>query len=90
MGVIVTEPVPNGGSVTKDSNVVEFTGETIIPIPCERVLEAAKGYELSSVLVIGRHPDGTLYLAASHSEMGEILLLLERAKLKFLAMAEPG
>lgn len=70
------------------ADVLTFTGETVLPIPCERVLEGARLQELSSVLVIGRHDDGTLYLGCSHAELGEIILMLERAKMQFLAMAE--
>ena len=70
------------------AEIIDWSGETIIPIPADKVLEGAKAHGLASVLVVGRFDDGQLYLAASHSEVGDLMLLLARAKQRFLDMAE--
>ena len=72
-------------------NVIPFTGKTTLPTDPDQVLAGAKG-KLGRVLVIGfegSDTGGRLYLAGSHSEVGDALLLLELAKRYFvLSVAE--
>ena len=51
---------------------------TTLPVPVERVLDGAR--DCTEVLVIGWDKDGKLFLAASHGDLGDHLILLERAK----------
>jgi hypothetical protein len=48
-------------------NVIEGNFVTTLDIPCERVLDGAKG-KLETVLVVGFDGEGGLYLAASTSD----------------------
>jgi hypothetical protein len=61
-------------------NVINWPGETILPVPVERVLSSAIDKDLSEVMVIGWTKEGKLYLAVSGSGLGDCLILLERAK----------
>lgn len=60
-------------------DVVEFDGVTTLPIHPDKVLSGAVG-KLQSVILAGYAADGSIYVAGTHSEVGENLLLLERAK----------
>lgn len=53
---------------------------TTLPIPPKGVLEVAIENDLEEVLVIGVCKGGILYTACSTAEIGEMLLLMERAK----------
>lgn len=70
-----------------DNNVVQFPGLTTNDIDPDKVLEAAKG-KLDTVLILGIKKDGEEYLAGSSSDLCVAVWLLERAKLKFLRMAD--
>lgn len=70
--------------MSEASNVVDFTGTTTMPMEPDRVLEAAKG-ELVTTVIVGVTPDGQLWLSGSHSETAENLFLLERAKALLMA-----
>jgi hypothetical protein len=54
--------------------------DTTLPLPLKRILDGAQKAELTEVVVIGWLPDGQLYLAATHGDLGGHLILLERAK----------
>lgn len=43
------------------------------------ILEAAKGHNLETVVVIGQYPDGTIWVSGS-ANAGETLILIEKAK----------
>ena len=61
------------------SNVLEFKGNTLLPIDPDKVLNEAVG-KLENVLVIGIGKDGELYLSSDNSSVAENLLLLKRAE----------
>lgn len=65
-----------------------FNGITTLDIPVDRVLEAAIGQGMRKVLIIGEEDEGKLYVACSTSEVGEVLLLMERAKRRLLKLLE--
>lgn len=62
------------------TNVVKFSGQTVLDTPSNTVLEEALTANVSDVIVIGRTEDGTLYFASSKSDGAEVLWLLEQAK----------
>ena len=66
------------------NNVLFFTGATSIPLDPDRVLEAAKG-KLERVMVLG-FTEENLYVASSHTEIAEAVLLLELAKDQLLSL----
>ena len=61
-------------------NIVQFTGTTILPDTSESVLEKAKQWGLSKVMVVGLSEDNDLLFGGSFSEAGDMLLVLEWAK----------
>lgn len=70
------------------SKVVRLRTSTLLPIPAERVLQAAEDNLVDPVVVVGRDAEGKLYVAASLGEVGEIMLLLERAKAHLVRLVE--
>ena len=60
-------------------NVVVLGGETRIDLPPDRILSGALG-RLDQCLVIGWALEGELYCASSTAKIGDMLILLERAK----------
>lgn len=69
------------------SKIVEFTGVTQLDIDPEKVLNRALN-KLEGVIVIGYEKDGEEYFASSYSDGGDILWLLERAKLKLMSVCD--
>lgn len=70
------------------TEILQFRGDTVLPINPENVLDGAKGRDLQTVVVLGRAADGQLYFASSHSDLAEVLLLLKRAEMQVVAMVE--
>jgi hypothetical protein len=68
-------------------DVVVLDVVTSLPLPPDRVLEAALG-KLQTVVVIGYMEDGNEYFASSESAGPEVLWLMERAKLKLLEIVD--
>lgn len=64
--------------------VVEFTGETFIDLPAEKVLDAAREQNLKDAIVIGSCENDDLYFAGTTSDVGRVILLLELAKQQLL------
>ena len=67
------------------SNVVHFPGVTTLPIPCDRVLNAAIDANLESVIVIGWTREGMLYAAGSNASIPDTLYLIEQLKHELLS-----
>ena len=61
-------------------NIVQFTGNTILPDTPENALEKAKQWGLSKVIIIGLSEDSDLLFGGSFSEAGDMILVLEWAK----------
>ena len=71
------------------SNVIPLGNITRLDIPTDRVLEAAKGkVEDGAVIVLGWDSDGDIYFASSLADGGEVLWLLERAKIALMESGE--
>lgn len=66
------------------TNVIDFTGQTTVPIPPDKVLDGAK--VCTSVLVLGWDQNDEFYMASSDAEVGELLILLELAKRDLLGL----
>jgi len=61
-----------------DEKVVYFDGDTTLPVPVDRVCENAK--EMSYVVIMGIGADGDWELRTSESDVGKLLLTIERCK----------
>ena len=57
---------------------VPFVTQT--EIDPDNVLDGARTQNLETIIVVGQHEDGTLYLASSEPDKAHIALFLERAK----------
>lgn len=66
------------------AEIVEFTGETTIPEPPEKVLEKAKGWGMEAVMIIGHDVEGNLIWGGSISDSPLINWLLDAAKHELL------
>jgi hypothetical protein len=64
-------------------NVIPLNNITMLDLPVPRILEEAKEY-LNTVVLIGTDKDGELYFSSSVADGGEVLWLLEKAKLALL------
>ena len=62
------------------SDPIQFPGATMLDIEPRKVLEAALAANLASVVLVGKQDDGTLYIAASMSDAGEMLWLTDRVR----------
>ena len=72
----------------KPDNVVVLNVSTTLPLPADRVLEAAVGH-LESVVLLGYEPGGSTWFASSTADKREVLWMLEEAK-RALFEAEEG
>lgn len=61
-------------------NVVTFTGETTLPIPAERVLNAALAAKLKDVVIYGTLESGEEYLASSLGGLHDTLWQVKQAE----------
>ncbi len=68
-------------------NVIPLGNVTLLDLPVDRVLEAAKG-QLQSVVVIGWTEDGEEYFASTDPNGGSVIWLLERFKKALLEIPE--
>jgi len=60
-------------------DVKQFPGLFYGDTPAVDALENAKQIDFESVLIIGQDKDGNLQIAANHSEMKDMLWLIQRA-----------
>ena len=68
-------------------NVETLDMITTLDLPPDRILEAAKG-KLERVVIVGYDHEGNEYFASSFSDGGEVMWLMERAKLKLMRLAD--
>lgn len=69
------------------SNVVTFTGITTVKEPPEQVLEKAKTWGLTHVIIVGANEDGNFVWGGSYSDAESIHFLLECAQAQLIAEA---
>lgn len=74
----------NGPFVKYPENVEVLDVDTSHELEIERVLQSAHDTKLESVIVVGQHEDGELYLLCSDPDVGGNNLLLDRAKAEIL------
>jgi hypothetical protein len=65
-------------------NVIPLGNITRLDLATDRVLDEVKGHCSDGVIVIGFDDDGAFYFASSIADGGEVLWLLEQAKIKLL------
>lgn len=65
------------------AEVVELVPNDLSNRP-DLVLKQAIERKTKDLIVIGRYPDGDLYLASSNPDVGDQLWLIEKAKAKIL------
>lgn len=66
------------------TNVVHFTGVTSLDTTAENVLTGALEADLSEAIVIGRTKDGLHFFASTSADGGDVLWLIEQAKVRLL------
>lgn len=62
------------------SDVVIGHFETVLPIPADRICDAAKAANLKLCIIVGVEKNGDFYFASSDADLGMVLWQLERAK----------
>jgi len=62
------------------TNIVPFTGETVLELSPDNVLNCAVGGYPGGVFVVGYNEDGDIAFASSFAEAKDIIWLLENAK----------
>ncbi len=68
----------------ENDNVIPLGNITRLDLPVDRVLDAAKEDISERVVVLGWDKDGELYFASSFADGGDVMWLLEKAKLALL------
>jgi hypothetical protein len=66
-------------------NVIKLNCNTKLDIEPEIVLKHALDSNLTEVAVMGYDQDGEIFLASSTGDIGRILVLVERLKLRILS-----
>lgn len=69
------------------SNVINLPVVTTLDIPAERILNKAIESDLKDVMVIGTDKQGNFYFAASFGDGGNVLWLMERAKIELMKVS---
>lgn len=70
------------------SNIINIGGLTKLPIPVQKVLQAALDLNLTSAIIIGYDQNGEEYFSSSEPDGAEILWLLERSKQRLIDIIE--
>ena len=74
--------------MSKD-NVIPLNNVTRLDIPVDRVLQGADDADLEHVVILGYGKEtGEEYFASSYADGGDVLWLLERAKLQLLRQVD--
>jgi len=63
--------------------IIPIGGVTILDLPADQILEAAKG-KMDGVILIGFDKDGEVYAASSYADGGDVMWLLEACKIKMM------
>lgn len=70
------------------AEIIEPNFVTTLDVPPERVLRRAMEADLEKVVVIGWDKEGEEYFASSVADGGDVLWMLERAKINLLRIVE--
>jgi len=68
------------------ADIINLPTVTYLDLPIERVLEGAGEANLSEIVILGFDEDGDFYFSASKASGGDVLWLLEKAKLGLLTV----
>lgn len=66
------------------SNVIILPVVTTLDIPAERILGQAIVADLKEAMVLGHDKDGNFYFAATFGDGGNVLWLLEKARIAIM------
>jgi hypothetical protein len=66
------------------SNVVILPVVTTLDIPAERILTQAIEADLKEAMIIGTSKDGSFFFAATFGDGGNVLWLLEKARIAIM------
>jgi len=69
------------------TKIIPLNNITKLDLPVDRILEGAKG-ELEGVIIMGYTKDGDEYFASSYADSGTVNWLIDRFKVKLLAVPE--
>ena len=69
------------------SNVVILPVVTTLDIPAERILTQAIEADLKEAMIIGTNQDGSFFFAATFGDGGNVLWLLERARIEIMKIS---
>ena len=69
-------------------DVVTWPHPTRLDVPVERIIQGAVDANLESIVVAGYTAGGEEYFAASIADGGTVLWLIERMKMKLLAVPD--
>lgn len=72
------------------SEVVELNVVTRLKIPAGRVTKRAAEADLDEVVVCGLDADGEFYFASNMPDAGNVLWLLETAKIRLMQYCDEG
>lgn len=64
----------------QEDNVIDIEVTTNLPLTAEKILDAAKEYDLTDALIIGYDADDELYFAGTTSNVATVNLMLDQAK----------
>ncbi len=62
------------------NTIVEFPGVTRLDLDPQKILDAAPGEDMESVIIVGWKNDGEMYLASSAGNVLEVVATLDIAK----------
>lgn len=69
--------------------VVNWPHATRLDLPPQKIIDALPpGAEFDGIVIFGTKTDGSEYFASSYADGGDVLWLMERAKLLMLRMAD--
>ena len=71
------------------ADVIEWPGITTLDLPAARILDRAKSANLSTAVVMGWKPDGSLYFASTVADGGDVLWLMATCKNALLKIGDP-
>lgn len=69
-----------------DNNVVNFTGDTKLDLPADRILQSAIEADLDVAIIVGFTKDGQFYFASSVADLMPVHWYLSQAQKKLLEM----
>jgi hypothetical protein len=79
----------DGKPVPQPDNVEVLSVDTTLDLPLDRILDGAREHGVTHCLLLGYDRDGEFYTASQITDVGNLLILLERAKVRLLGYVRP-